>query len=132
MNASNQMSWLQMFLDNSAASGLCVALNCTTCGNQTFNLKLLGAVRSASNIDRTARGWTSGTLGFLAKSLAQLPSISRRDEPTVRIIIMRLYGFRGNAAFEDEFVPEFSASPAGEILRSMTEHFAAHRTAIKA
>ena len=123
------MTWLQEFLDDAAAEGLCVARNCATCGSQAFSLKLLCAVRSASGIDRTARGWTSGTLRYLAEALARLPAISRRDEPAVRTIIMRLYDFNGDAAFEDDFAPGFHAGPAGKILRSMLEHFAARQTA---
>ncbi|MEY4242393.1 MAG: hypothetical protein RJA14_2089 [Pseudomonadota bacterium] len=129
MNAANKMWWLQGFLDEAAAEGLCVARHCPTCGSGAFSERLLRAVRSASGIDRTARGWTSGTLRHLAEALARLPAISRRDEPALRTIIMRLYDFNGDAAFEDDFAPGFHAGPAGEILRSMREHFAARQTA---
>jgi hypothetical protein len=129
MNAANKMWWLQGFLDEAAAEGLCVARHCPTCGSGAFSERLLRAVRSASGIDRTARGWTSGTLRYLAEALARLPAISRRDEPAVRSIIMRLYDFFGDAAFEDDFAPDFDAGPAGDFLRSMREHFAVRETA---
>lgn len=131
MNAANKMWWLQEFLDETAAEGLCVVRHCTTCGSRAFSVRLLRAVRSASGIDRTARGWTSGTLRYLASALARLPAISQRDEPAVRSIIMRLYDFLGDAAFEDDFAPGFHVGPAGEILRSMRKHFAARQTAKK-
>ncbi len=105
MNAANKMWWLQGFLDETAAERLCVARHCPTCGSGAFSERLLRAVRLASGIDRTARGWTSGTLRYLAEALARLPTISRRDEPAVRSIIMRLYDFFGDAAFEDDFAP---------------------------
>ena len=123
------MNWLQQVLDDAAATRICVARNCATCGSREFDLKLLRAVRSACGIDRTARGWTSGTLRYLAGALARLPAISRQDEPAVRTIILRLYDFNGDAAFEDDFAPGFHVGPAGEILRSMREHFAARQTA---
>lgn len=129
MNSANQTFWLQEFLDEAAAEGLCVARKCTTCGSPEFSLKLLRAVRSASGIDRTARGWTSGTLRYLARALAKLPAISRRDEPAVRSIAMRLYDFNGDAAFGEEFAPGFHAGPAAQILRSMRENSAAGQTA---
>ena len=129
MSGANQMIWLQEFLNEAAEEGLCVARNCTTCGSRVFSLKLLQVVQSVSGIDRTARGWTIGTLRYLAGALARLPAISRRDEPAVQMIIMRLYNFNGDAAFEDDFAPGFNASPAGETLRSMREHFAAVQTA---
>ena len=128
MSRANQMIWLQEFFDEAAAEGLCIARKCTTCGSRVFRLKLLQAVQSVSGIDRTARGWTSGTLRYLAGAMARLPAISRRDEPAVRTIIMRLYDFNGDAAFEDDFAPGFHAGPAGEILRSMLKHFAARQT----
>ena len=128
MSEANQIIWLQKFLDEAAAEGLCVTRKCTTCGSRAFSLRLLRAVRSDSGIDLTARGWTSGTLRYLAGALAQLYAISRRDEPAIRTIIMRLYDFNGDAAFEDDFAHGFHAGPAGEILRSMREHFAARQT----
>jgi hypothetical protein len=129
MNAANKMCWLQGFLDETAAERLCVARHCPTCGSGVFSERLLRAVRLASGIDWTARGWTSGTLRYLAEALARLPAISRRDELAVRSIIMRLYDFFGDAAFEDDFAPYFDAGPAGDVLRSMREHFAAREAA---
>ena len=129
MSRANQMNWLQEFFDEAAAEGLCVARNCTTCGGRVFRMKLLQAAQSVSGIDRTARGWTNGTLRYLAGALARMTAISRRDEPAVQMIIMRLYNFNGDAAFEDDFAPGFNASPASETLRSMREHFAAVQTA---
>lgn len=119
------MSWLQQVLDEAAAETLCVRTNCTTCGARAFNNRVWRAAQSASKMDMTARGWTERTLQYLAHELARLPVISRRDEPAVRWMIMRLYLFGGGAAFSDEYAPGFPASPAGKILLSMSEHFAA-------
>jgi hypothetical protein len=132
MNTANRMNWLQVFLDEAAAQRLCVVYGCTTCGSQEFIRKLLRAVRAASGLDLTARGWTDRTLRFLADGLAKLPAISQQDKPAVRTIIMHLYKFDGDGAFEDNFAPGFQAGPAGEILRSMRKHFAARQAAKQA
>ena len=42
---------------------------------------------------------------------------------------MLLYDFKGGAAFEDDFAPVIQAGPAGLILHSMREHFAAWQLA---
>ena len=123
------MSWLQELLDEAATSELCVAWRCTTCGSEEFHRRLLRAVRAASHVDQTARGWTHGTLQYLARALTKLPAIAQRDERAVRSIIMHLHKFKGEAAFDDDFAPGFQGSPAGAILHSMRKDFAATQAA---
>lgn len=119
------MSWLQDVLDEAAAAGWCVRPRCTTCAAHEFNHRIWRAVQANSRLDLTARGWTRRTLQFLAMELGQLKSISSQDEPAVRWIIMRLHGFLGDAAVEDEFAPGFKESPAGAVLIAMRKHYAA-------
>jgi hypothetical protein len=119
------MSWLKTLLDRAVVENMCVRYGCTTCGAHHFSGALLSGAKRSYPQDITARGWTRCTLKALAAALTELRHIEPSDEEAVRLVIQHLHKMVGDEAFNDEYAPGFSASPAAQLFASMRAHYAA-------
>jgi hypothetical protein len=121
MLSEGEVSWLKDVLESAAADNLCVSLNCTTCGSDTFELLLK---RAAEQADPGSNASFAGVPDFvgIASALADLPYVEQRDEPAIRLIIWRMYRTLGEQAFARDVAPIVYPSEAGRVLRSMERH----------
>ena len=119
-----QVSWLKDVLDSAEADNLCVSLNCTTCGSDAFELLLTRAGEQAGLGRNGSFGGMPDFVG-IATALADLPFVEQRDEPTIRLIIWRMYRSLGEQAFAYDVAPILYPSEAGRVLRSMERHYEA-------